>query len=335
MTNPLAAVGLTFVNGRGLAGDLQPLDLGWFFEIIEGLDGSAPVREASAVLPFRHGRLALEEFSDSRPIALQGLVQDTEASPLVGYRANFDALLLLFDPTAGVGRLTATLEDGTTRFVFCRSTGLIPGSQDARGLRKAAVQLSAADPNWYASPVIPTWDPVGRSWDQGYIWEDTADFVITPTSTYHRLNLPSLSALQVDQIRIAFDGPSAGAGPYPNVGIEYLAPIGSPVGFIMSAQPKLYTPGGAAVAGTYPYAMLSTEQWIFDNLSRKSAVYHSGALVPAGFTNGPTAPLTAWMTRSAGNVGGEFFHLPPGAPAALVIYGWPTQVRLQWNTTYP
>ena len=161
---------LVYVNGRGQSESLQGTS--WDLRLSEGIDGSGEARGEDQVLPFRNGRIATGRYMDSRPLTLEGAVVSGPA----GYRAALDTLLRLFDPTAGVGRLVATLDDGSTRFILCRSKGLLAGPLTTTGYRRVGVELEAPDPFWYANLGVNLLGSAGpRYLGQGYTLGDSED----------------------------------------------------------------------------------------------------------------------------------------------------------------
>ena len=154
----------------------------------------------------------------------------------------------------------------------------------------------------------------------------------------------------MDRVAIWFDGPYTYDALAPmaewSPGIEYYPTDGSdPVGFrLTEGGPRIYTPGGSVLViwDAIVFDVLGNGfQAEFNNATRQAVWHQDGLMTPGGLVwddlfDPPvySSPLTAWMTRSAGNKDGEFFHLPPAGLAQIVIYGWPTRCRLQWFPTY-
>jgi hypothetical protein len=113
-----------------------------FLQLIEGgPDWTPEVRGEDRIVPYRSGRVYAPRRNDRLPILLKGWVagsganEATRKSDTAAARA---ALRTLFDPTAGLGTLTVTTEDGTDWTIEAYPESVV----------------------WEAEPAVPTFWPV-------------------------------------------------------------------------------------------------------------------------------------------------------------------------------
>jgi hypothetical protein len=122
MTTAAAAIGLTYK-----AIDIQAPDFSIFLEITQGLDDSPDVRGVDVTVPAADEQTARPRRFHQRKILLAGHVMGNgsdQATARANYRLSRQVLSALFDATAAPGDLVATLEDGSTATIPCRT---LPG----------------------------------------------------------------------------------------------------------------------------------------------------------------------------------------------------------------
>lgn len=118
-----ATIGLVYAGQ-----DLQKLDLGYFLEIVSGLNEPPSVRGNDIVVPGLAGRITRNRINDVVHIELRGIVTDWRghgASPKASWRANVQAIRNTFKPTAAPALLVASLEDGTTASITARPLNIV------------------------------------------------------------------------------------------------------------------------------------------------------------------------------------------------------------------
>jgi hypothetical protein len=332
----LAAVALRWASGRGLVADLQPPDFSMFLEITAGLDDTAPVRGEDQVIPFRRGLALSSHFADARPIILTGFVQDTDADAPETYRTAFDLLKALFSPTSGLGRLTATLEDGTTRHILARPVNIIAGNQDSRGFREVSIELSALDPYWYGR-----WGAMTA--DSGYLanFHDTwpipqadGSYVATPSGLYRELRADSSTEIicAAGTVNLSLDVPgnrdcerarviweSIVEGQFPNPGTWLMtAGVGETgIGFSVSRLS-----GTVTAPGLYPRVIVDNDaRLVMWGLEETDQV-------------DPSTSLRQYLIPNVGNQNGEFLRLPAGPCNLQIVTPVNLRARVQFFPTY-
>lgn len=145
MTSALAVIGLTF-DGT----DVQDVN-GLHLVITQGLGDSPTVRGTDVTVPGAAGQTARPRKFHERRILLGGpdsFVRGdgaTEADRRADYRTNVRAMLTLFDAAAAPADLVATLEDGDTATIACRTLSvatveLVPGEWAAVSIELLALE---------------------------------------------------------------------------------------------------------------------------------------------------------------------------------------------------
>jgi len=146
MTNPTAAIGLTFATV-----DVQDSDFGIFLEIVRGLNESPAVRGKDTVVPGRLGRIARNRIDDVLPLELRGIVMgngSTDALQRADFRAGVNIIRALFSPSRAPAALVATLEDGSTATISARPLNLVWAEDVASLSASVSIELESVDPDW-------------------------------------------------------------------------------------------------------------------------------------------------------------------------------------------
>lgn len=204
MTNRHVIVGLTW-DGY----DVQRQDFGVLLDITEGLDDLPQLRTHHELVPFRHGRHTEEPYADRRPIVLTGLLDGRDGTDRSDYRTYVDEVKAAFTPFRGSpGRLVATLEDGSTRWIWAwpldmRPVPLVPGAS------KWSIELVATEPFWYSGDESIVMDS-GYDMADGEFMDSGGDVVIVPDSDGYLASIIADGTAPVTAARVTFTGPSTG-----------------------------------------------------------------------------------------------------------------------------
>lgn len=273
--------------------DIQRLDV--MITIDEGLDNLPVFRGNDQILPFRTGRLPVQQFADHRPVVASGWIAGSGTLPRSSYRAYLDELKLHLDPRKGPRVLIATLADGSTRWITARADNLLPGERIGDEFALFSIQWDACDPYWYG-----TWGTLGLDGglflDRGYYLDSSADIVVVPTSLSHEIVVDTLGTADVEKVRVRFTGPSA-----------------TNPGFAATLT------GGEVVSFTYGAALAAGQLLTVDNDARS---------VLLGATNRRNL-----LVLGSGNRHGEYARL--GARLnAVRITGQPAEARITFSPTY-
>jgi hypothetical protein len=149
VSNAAAVIGLTFGGS-----DVQNGTFGIFLEIKSGLVGGVSVRGTDTVVPGLAGRIVRNRKRDRRVIELRGFVtgnagSTSESSQRSSFRDKWQALEAIFDVSAAApANLVATLEDGTTATIACRTLDILPGDQPVPTFQEVSVELESVVPDW-------------------------------------------------------------------------------------------------------------------------------------------------------------------------------------------
>lgn len=148
MSNAAAVIGLTFAGT-----DLQNSTFGIFLEIKSGLVGGVSVRGTDTVVPGLAGRIVRNRKRDRRVIELRGFItgnagSTSESSQRSSFRDKWQALEAIFDVSAAPANLVATLEDGSTATIACRTIDILPGEQPVPTFQEVSVELESVVPDW-------------------------------------------------------------------------------------------------------------------------------------------------------------------------------------------
>jgi hypothetical protein len=122
MTSGAVSIPLTF---DGV--DIQDLD-GLHLEIVQGLNESPTVRGEDVTIPSADGQTYRPRRFHERRILLSGFVRGDGAAQSdrrADYRQNVKSMQALFSTTAAPADLVATLEDGTTATIVCRTLSVL------------------------------------------------------------------------------------------------------------------------------------------------------------------------------------------------------------------
>lgn len=148
MTNAAAVIGLTF-NSH----DLQEVGLGIFLEIMSGLHDGLEVRGTDTVVPGAAGRISRNRVRDRRVVQLRGFVTGNagssgESGDRSSFRDKWQTLEGWFPLDGSPANLVASLEDGSTATLSCRTTQLVAGDQPVPSFQLVTIQLESVSPNW-------------------------------------------------------------------------------------------------------------------------------------------------------------------------------------------
>jgi hypothetical protein len=149
VSNAAAVIGLTFGGS-----DVQNGTFGIFLEIKSGLVGGVSVRGTDTIVPGLAGRIVRNRKRDRRVIELRGFVtgnagSTSESSQRSSFRDKWQALEAIFDVSAAApANLVATLEDGTTATIACRTLDILPGDQPVPTFQEVSVELESVVPDW-------------------------------------------------------------------------------------------------------------------------------------------------------------------------------------------
>jgi hypothetical protein len=148
VSNAAAVIGLTY-NGH----DLQESGLGIFLELKSGLVGGLSVRGTDTIVPGLAGRIVRTRLGDRRVLMLKGFVtgnagSGAEASDRSSFRDKWQLLAGWFPIGGSPANLVASLEDGTTATISCRTTDIVEGEQPVPTFQVVTIELESVDPDW-------------------------------------------------------------------------------------------------------------------------------------------------------------------------------------------
>lgn len=142
MTSAVASIGLTY---RGT--DVQQSNLGIFLELRQGFNETPAVRGADVIVPGKVGRILGTRMRDTRRVILEGIVQGAAGTEATSFRTLANTVIALFDPTIS-GNLVATMEDGSTKTLACRTLNSIWDQVGSPYFARVSIELESVTPDW-------------------------------------------------------------------------------------------------------------------------------------------------------------------------------------------
>lgn len=294
MTSPVAVVGLVW-DGH----DLQRPDLDVFFEITEGLDDLPEFRGEDQLIPFRAGRLPGLRLPHRRPIVATGHVMGpADATAKAAFRGYVDELKGWLDPTAGERGLVARFEDSSTRWINCAARNIMPGEGWASEYRAFSIEWEAVNsPFWRADWGEWMLDS-GLFLDDGWRFDEGAEFVIIPTSDPHDATFTALGTTDTTDVVLEIDGPSTGAV---NIG-------------------NWRTPASGLVNTGFSHPALSAGETLVVDTGNRTVLLDG-------------VQARGDLTLHSANQHGEYIRLC-ARENVLHIVGQPAEVRIRFKRTY-